>query len=236
MKILTGSAERELQAKLNRLEDLEAEEKERDDKSEVARLRKRIDTLVEEYEAAEEKAADDFSKELHQSKREAQLEADKLEEKLQDHNYKLELVRAKLVKAETRITENKKLETDLNARELAADTALTENEYTEKMLNAREKHLGDIEKTVTELRTSATKREEAVRNEGFKSGYADGVADGLRKVHELTAQDRELVNKLATIAIAKNEPSFQEDLGQIVKDNLAHVLNPKQTAKSSTKK
>lgn len=41
----------------------------------------------------------------------------------------------------------------------------------------------------------------------FKKGYADGIADGLRKISEITAKDREDAMKIAMVSAASHTPT-----------------------------
>jgi hypothetical protein len=78
------------------------------------------------------------------------------------------------------IAEKKRLS---NAKDLLAED--------EKLLRSREERL-------TNKRIELEEEE----NYQFKRGYSDGLADGLRKAHEITAEDRKM---LATIALATNQ-------------------------------
>lgn len=74
-------------------------------------------------------------------------------------------------------------------------------------LDAKEAKLKDRE---TKLGTEEDKR--------YKEGYADGVADGVRKISEITATDRENAMKVAMVAAASHtSPEVVKELNGNVK-------------------
>lgn len=85
-----------------------------------------------------------------------------------------------------------------NARDLTAERIQLEDREAE--LESKEESL--------ERRTEALNDREAKigdKEEGqYKTGYADGVADGVRKINEITAQDRENAMKVAMVAAASH--------------------------------
>lgn len=68
----------------------------------------------------------------------------------------------------------------------------TQLEGARKILDNRTKELEKREKVID------------TKEEGnYKKGYADGVSDGLRKIHEITAEDRQNLTKIAMVSAAR---------------------------------
>lgn len=74
------------------------------------------------------------------------------------------------------------------------------NEDVSRALDARRDSLRKDEKRIEEAEANLANAEEG----NYKKGYADGVADGLRKVHEITAEDRENAMKIAMVSAASH--------------------------------
>lgn len=68
----------------------------------------------------------------------------------------------------------------------------TQLEGARKILDGRVKELEKREKVID------------TKEEGnYKKGYADGVSDGLRKIHEITAEDRQNLTRIAMVSAAR---------------------------------
>ena len=78
------------------------------------------------------------------------------------------------------------LRTEIDDKEAALSTMKELQDRREAKLKDRENRLG----------TEEDKR--------YKEGYADGVADGVRKINEITAKDRENAMKVAMVAAASH--------------------------------
>lgn len=77
-----------------------------------------------------------------------------------------------------------------------------QNEDLNAVLQARQ---ATLEEQTARLKT----REEKIGNEEegeYKRGYADGVADGVRKINEITQKDRDNAMKVAMVAAASHTP------------------------------
>ena len=69
-------------------------------------------------------------------------------------------------------------------------------EYREAEILANEKIQAQKSEKLSELSENIG-TENAV---DYKKGYADGISDGLRKIHEITAEDRNNLAKIAMIS------------------------------------
>lgn len=123
---------------------------------------------------------------------------------------------AQMHKIENLIVENKKLKKDLgNTREKLGEATVKIDVLEERIEDSRdlarkEIELRDNEAVLSAVKKGLDKRESniaerlrAVEEEEtnkYQEGYADGVADGLRKAHEITEKDRENAIKVAMVA------------------------------------
>lgn len=112
----------------------------------------------------------------------------------------------------------KKQEAELSAlREARSD----ENKLAKLALELEDKQiiieqkavlLESREKRVTDRENAINSKEEA----NYKKGYADGVADGLRRISEITAKDRDNAMKVAMVAAASHtNPQVTSDVLQL---------------------
>lgn len=77
------------------------------------------------------------------------------------------------------------------------------NEDQKAALDARKEQLDAKESTLRSRESSIDSKEET----NYKKGYADGIADGLRKISEITAKDREDAMKIAMVSAASHTPT-----------------------------
>ena len=119
-------------------------------------------------------------------------------------------------KIDNLVAENKKLKKDLgNEREKLNDASIKIDVLEERIEDSRtlarkEIELSDKDAVLSAIKEGLDKRESkiterlrAVEEEEtnkYQEGYADGVADGLRKAHEITENDRENAMRVAMIA------------------------------------
>ena len=104
---------------------------------------------------------------------------------------------------------------DVIKQQIHNDDKAAVNDARSETLDAREARIKD-ELAELEAKTSSVQ----------KSAYADGLADGLRKAHEITATDRENAMKIAMVSAASHTPT--ENMKEL---NSVHQL----TAGSSDK-
>lgn len=125
--------------------------------------------------------------------------ADKVD-KLEDTNS------AQLTKIKSIERKNKELTAEVKAlREDRDDVreimnAKMEVEDARAFFDKREELLDNREVALDEREKRIDDKEEG----RYKAGYADGVADGVRKINEITAQDRENAMKVAMVAAASH--------------------------------
>lgn len=75
-----------------------------------------------------------------------------------------------------------------------------DQEDTALVLDQKKKALDARESRLNERSDVIDSEEEA----NYVKGYADGIADGLRKVHEITAEDRNNLSKIAMVSAASH--------------------------------
>lgn len=141
--------------------------------------RDKLDEIVQKARREGVKAGREESK-----RRIKQLEVEQisLDDKLEKANAELKVLR------ENKETTREVLRAKIEAEDLAS--ALSK---TKELQDKREKQLNErAEKIDSE--------EEA----NYVKGYADGIADGLRKVHEITEKDRDNLAKVAMVAAASH--------------------------------
>jgi hypothetical protein len=152
------------------------------------------------YEAGRDKYNDGYEKAEDYYEGKIEKAVKEAVEKLEDKNDEQKAtIRSLTKKNKTLQTEVDVLEADRDeAREVIQLKMEVEDKETivqkqKELLDAREAKLKDRE---TKLGTEEDKR--------YKEGYADGVADGVRKVNEITATDRENAMKVAMVAAASH--------------------------------
>lgn len=101
------------------------------------------------------------------------------------------------LEAEVEVYENDREE----ARELIKTSI--KNEDQAAALDARKESLDTREAAVKDKEAKLASKEDAA----VKTSYADGLADGLRKAHEITEKDRENAMKIAMVSAASHTPT-----------------------------
>ncbi len=87
------------------------------------------------------------------------------------------------------------------ARELIK--AGIENKDNKALLDARKESLDTREASIKDREAKLLDKEDRAQ----KASYADGLADGLRKAHEITEKDRENAMKIAMVSAASHTPT-----------------------------
>ena len=101
------------------------------------------------------------------------------------------------LEAEVEVYENDREE----ARELIKTTI--KNEDQAAALEARKESLDAQAATLKDRESKLLDKEDRAQ----KAAYADGLADGLRKAHEITEKDRENAMKIAMVSAASHTPT-----------------------------
>ena len=105
--------------------------------------------------------------------------------------------------------EIERLETEVEVyeadREEARELIKTgiKNEDQKAALDARKEQLDAKESTLRSRESNIDSKEET----NYKKGYADGIADGLRKISEITQGDRDNAMKIAMVSAASHTPT-----------------------------
>lgn len=235
MRILSRKAESKLKNDLQELESFRKEAKEARDKSEVKRLNKKIDNIIDEHFEEMSDFEDSKRKEIHTLERRIKGYEDDCLEEVLDLRAKNKSLDKKLSKAESDLhsIDQRELKLEENAR--INEATVKELNHREAMLVARENAVGKVELAVANERKEGDKRVEAARKEAQQSFYADGLADGLRKVGELQSEDRDLISKLAIISVSQKTDATKDQVAEIGIETLKKALEPKKNEKSSKK-
>lgn len=136
--------------------------------------------------------------------KELKREATKEGEKTASDMYKIQLnsLRKRVKNLEDSKSELEDLNRVLENRRIeyySIQEARLNNEEITSVLNAREKILKSREDSLDKREKNINSKQEA----NYKSGYADGVSDGLRKIHEITAEDRQNLTRIAMVSAAR---------------------------------
>lgn len=108
--------------------------------------------------------------------------------------------------------ENNRVEQQVTAIELSA---------REELLDAQEAQFSDFKKELKANKEEANELAEAK----YKTGYSDGLADGLRKIYEITADDRKQAMQVAALAASSHTPKAAEKLADGIRTNLLAESN-----------
>lgn len=98
----------------------------------------------------------------------------------------------------------------LNKQKTEARDVVTkrlENEDKAAELNTRELKIYKKEEALDKREAKLVESEGNTEDKNYKSGYADGVADGVRKISEITAADRKDAMDVAKISAASHTKS-----------------------------
>ena len=95
---------------------------------------------------------------------------------------------------------------------LKVEKQLLKNADTAAILEVKKKGLDRREKSLDEREDKLTDAEETKK----MAAYADGLADGLRKAHEITEKDRENALKVAMVSAASHtSPETMKELNSV---------------------
>ena len=84
------------------------------------------------------------------------------------------------------------------------------NVVKQSILNADKEAVLEAKKEALDAKAAQLREKESQINDqeegSYKKGYADGVADGVRKINEITQKDRDGAMKVAMVAAASHTP------------------------------
>jgi chromosome segregation ATPase len=133
---------------------------------------------------------------LNKGKRENKARIEELEKSLERKTKELEKKRNEV--SDLQEINEAYREKQEEVREVARQSI--ENEDTSVLLNARKESLDKLEASLKDRESRLEKKETGK----YQEGYADGVSDGVRKINEITAVDRENAMKVAIVAAASH--------------------------------
>lgn len=167
---------------------------------------------------------------------------DKLRAKIKELEVKLEAQRDdhnKVLRANSRGMTKKDESIEVLQEQIKVMEALENNRVEQQVtkieldardtiLDAREAQYDSFEE---ELKTAKTEAEK-LGEERYKTGYSDGLADGLRKIHEITAEDRKQAMQIAALAASSHTPEAASLVAEGIRsDMMALPTGPKKNAK-----
>lgn len=151
-----------------------------------------------------------FDNAYEDGKSEQAYEVEELEEKVESQKAQIKELNRKLKRQATEI---EALEEDRDEVAEVVKQKL-ENDNTVVILEAKKEALDRLDKELKDRESKVGKKEDGE----YKKGYADGVADGVRKINEITAVDRENAMKVAMVAAASHSsPDVIKELNSNVK-------------------
>jgi chromosome segregation ATPase len=167
------------------------------------KLNKKFDEGYSYAKGDNENRVEQLEKEKKKLQRSETKAQEELEEAREDH--KVELARLKTVN-ERDVKELKEtikvLEANQNtARDLVQQEIVLKDQQA--VLEAEHERLDARETKVKDRESKLTSKEEG----RYKEGYADGVADGVRKISEITQKDRDNAMKVAMVAASSHTPA-----------------------------
>ena len=148
-----------------------------------------FDAGVKKGEVASKKRLEDLEKSVEKKNKEIERLKEDAQEAEESANRQIERLEAKIEVLED--------ERD-DVREVVKKTM--ENEDLTAVLTAKKEGLDKREAKLKDRESKVGQEEEGE----YKRGYADGVADGVRKINEITAGDRENAMKVAMVAAASH--------------------------------
>jgi hypothetical protein len=201
MQILTKPQLEELEKQFEKKfsKKLEAE------KQRVKSLRKDVTSYKKVIKKQEQAAKDTAEKH--------EIAVDKLKRR---HELELEKKDTKIDGAEAKVGA---LKERLDGQKKVA-TQLVDLENRESILAAREQAQGKTADAIKDI----TKKAEASEEFGYKKGYGDGVADGLREAHKITAEDRRMAMQIAALSAASHTPGAATKLAEKVLNDVTKQL------------
>lgn len=144
---------------------------------------------------------------------------DRLEERRDELTVKNREHQRALTKKDARISE---LEEQLEVLEALENKRKEQSVQTielanrETLLAAREKQYKSFETEIKRVKEEAKNEADAVAQQF----YADGLADGLRKIHEITAEDRKMSMQVALVAASSHTPGAAKKIAASVADSM----------------
>lgn len=100
------------------------------------------------------------------------------------------------------------------------ETLSLELDNREAVLDAKEANADNFSAKLKEARDEGKE----IAEDRYKSGYSDGLADGLRKAHEITAEDRRNGMQIAALAAASHQPDATKQIAQAIAKDVARAL------------
>ena len=141
-----------------------------------------------------------YERAYEDGKAEQAAEVEELQGTVDEQKATLKSKNRKIAEIETELEVLRKERKD--AREIV--TKRLANENVAEDLNAREELLKKREAKVAAREEAVKTEEDETDNKRYKEGYADGVADGVRKIGEITQEDRNNAMDVAKISAASH--------------------------------
>ena len=172
---------------------------------------------------------DDLKKESKETTKQLKADhAEKVKQLKKDYEARIERLEIAAHKQEVQIealSADKKALESLRKDEVSTKTTLLELEEREATLKTREENCKKAEAT-----------QEIEDSKKYKSGYEDGVADGLRRGYELTSDDRQNMASIAALAAASHSDGATQKIAESIVIGMEKTRASKQLSAGSKKK
>lgn len=192
------------------VEDLEDEKRELQSKLdsaeyEVKELKEKVSRFKRDQELVRRQHDDDLQDLKYEHKRSNRKREEEITD-LEAENARLNDQIEVLQEEAESTAEVTRREIQVEAREAAVEAAEATTETFSKKLNEER----DNSKKCGEQR--------------YQAGYADGLADGLRKAHEITAEDRKANQQVALIAAASHSDGATREIAKAISKEVHKAL------------
>ena len=131
----------------------------------------------------------ELKKELENIKLTKRLEKGRLEKEISELKSKSELLESQKADLDQALSYYKGLENDREKIEKDKKKLRLDKQDAEDMAEELNRKEARLKKRLDRL--------EAEENDEYKKGYSDGLADGLRKAHDITREDRKYLTMIA---------------------------------------
>lgn len=171
----------------------------------------------EQYQDGYDTGFEEFAYEIEELKEKIELKNRKIKKLERDWENSIEDMNEMRERLQVEIDFLRKERTDA----LVVMKQATENDRTIALIDVAEKSLAKREKRLFDTEEGK-----------YKEGYSDGVADGVRKINEITAVDRENMAKVAMVSAASHtSPEVMREINSSV-DSITETESNAQAKKS----
>lgn len=170
----------------------------------------------------EEERDEVYNRAYEDGKQEQAAEVEELQDKVDTKTAELKKLRRELSEKNIELEVFAKQKSDARA----VVTKRLENEEKASELNTREMAIYKKEEKLEKREKAVAESENNTEDKNYKTGYADGVADGVRKISEITQVDRQNAMDIAMVSAASHtKPEIVKEVldgSKAIKSSLAN--------------